>query len=61
MAGGGEAEKEAIVLEFTPTWIVATVCSVIVFISLFVERVLHYLGKVRPFSNFSSSLLSYSL
>ncbi|XP_008788294.2 MLO-like protein 1 [Phoenix dactylifera] len=45
MAGGGGGEKDDILLEFTPTWIVATVCSVIVFLSLFVERFLHYLGK----------------
>lgn len=34
-------------LEYTPTWIVAVVCSVIVFISLCVERALHRLGKVN--------------
>ncbi|CAA7396586.1 unnamed protein product [Spirodela intermedia] len=43
MAGG--AGEQEVSLEFTPTWVVAIVCSVIVFISLFVERVLHYLGK----------------
>ncbi|KAL9320677.1 hypothetical protein ACSQ67_012516 [Phaseolus vulgaris] len=32
-------------LEYTPTWIVAVVCSIIVFISLCVERALHKLGK----------------
>ncbi|RDX94889.1 MLO-like protein 13, partial [Mucuna pruriens] len=32
-------------LEYTPTWIVAVVCSIIVFISLCVERALHRLGK----------------
>ncbi|KAK1292283.1 MLO-like protein 13 [Acorus calamus] len=32
-------------LEYTPTWVVATVCSVIVIISLLVERFLYYLGK----------------
>ncbi|XP_012569588.1 MLO-like protein 13 isoform X2 [Cicer arietinum] len=32
-------------LEYTPTWIVAVVCSIIVFISLCAERALHYLGK----------------
>ncbi|KAG8068673.1 hypothetical protein GUJ93_ZPchr0005g16015 [Zizania palustris] len=40
---GGAAE--AATLEFTPTWIVAAVCSLIVCISLFAERCLHYLGK----------------
>ncbi|XP_027338763.1 MLO-like protein 13 [Abrus precatorius] len=32
-------------LEYTPTWIVAVVCSIIVFVSLCVERSLHSLGK----------------
>jgi hypothetical protein len=31
----------------TPTWIAAAVCSVIVVISLLLERMLHRLGKVR--------------
>ncbi|KAL3724227.1 hypothetical protein ACJRO7_036271 [Eucalyptus globulus] len=33
-------------LEYTPTWIVAGVCFVIVFLSLCAERGLHWLGKV---------------
>lgn len=33
-------------LEYTPTWIVALVCSIIVIISLVAERLLHRLGKV---------------
>ncbi|CAJ1962815.1 unnamed protein product [Sphenostylis stenocarpa] len=36
-------------LEYTPTWIVAVVCSIIVFISLCVERALHKLGKCAPY------------
>ncbi|EEF29044.1 Protein MLO, putative, partial [Ricinus communis] len=40
MAEGGTT------LEYTPTWVVALVCSVIVVISLAVERLLHYLGKL---------------
>ncbi|XP_055820079.1 MLO-like protein 1 [Solanum dulcamara] len=32
-------------LEFTPTWIIAIVCTVIVAISLLVERIIHYGGK----------------
>ncbi|KAG2612776.1 hypothetical protein PVAP13_4KG307000 [Panicum virgatum] len=32
-------------LEHTPTWVVATVCLVIVSVSLAAERFLHYLGK----------------
>lgn len=43
---GGELEEDA--LEYTPTWIVAGVCSLIVIISLAAERCLHYLGKVTP-------------
>ncbi|XP_058101851.1 MLO-like protein 1 isoform X2 [Magnolia sinica] len=42
MAGGGEGGTP---LEYTPTWIVAAVCSVIVMISLALERILHFLGK----------------
>ncbi|OWM67834.1 hypothetical protein CDL15_Pgr010772 [Punica granatum] len=37
-------------LEHTPTWVVAAVCSVIVAISLGVERLLHYTGKAIHFS-----------
>ncbi|KAK4270585.1 hypothetical protein QN277_019375 [Acacia crassicarpa] len=33
-------------LEYTPTWIVAVICSIIVFISLCLERALHKLGAV---------------
>lgn len=42
MAGG---EGEGTSLEYTPTWVVAAVCTVIVGISLAVERLLHYSGK----------------
>ncbi|XP_077227674.1 MLO-like protein 1 isoform X2 [Tasmannia lanceolata] len=38
--GGGEAT-----LEDTPTWVVAALCSVIVAISLAVERLIYFLGK----------------
>ncbi|BFG21341.1 hypothetical protein CerSpe_076150 [Prunus speciosa] len=41
MAGGGEGPT----LEFTPTWVVAVVCTVIVGISLAAERALHSGGK----------------
>ncbi|KAK2446873.1 Seven transmembrane MLO family protein [Trifolium repens] len=44
MSGGGEGEEET-TLEFTPTWVVAAVCTVIVAISLAAERLLHYGGK----------------
>ncbi|CAL9175039.1 MLO-like protein 1 [Musa acuminata AAA Group] len=51
--GGGDASAAAseMKLEFTPTWIVAAVCSLIVFISLVVERLLHRLGKVLKRKN----------
>ncbi|PUZ76152.1 hypothetical protein GQ55_1G267000 [Panicum hallii var. hallii] len=45
MAGGGAKGGSEITLEHTPTWIVASVCSVIVVISLLFERLLHRLGK----------------
>ncbi|KAL3328201.1 hypothetical protein AABB24_035705 [Solanum stoloniferum] len=41
MSGGGEGDT----LEFTPTWVVAAVCTVIVAISLAAERLIHYSGK----------------
>lgn len=41
-----EADETA-ALQYTPTWIVAAVCSIIVIISLAAERGLHHLGKVR--------------
>lgn len=43
--GEGSGEKET-PLEYTPTWVVASVCSVIVVISLALERLIHFLGKV---------------
>lgn len=43
MSGGGEGEETT--LEFTPTWVVAAVCTIIVAISLAAERLLHYGGK----------------
>ncbi|XP_059456705.1 MLO-like protein 1 [Corylus avellana] len=42
MSGGEEDETT---LEFTPTWVVAAVCTVIVAISLAMERLLHFAGK----------------
>jgi mlo protein len=38
---------EGAALQFTPTWIVAAVCTILVLISLAAERGLHHLGKVR--------------
>ncbi|CAN8237743.1 unnamed protein product [Cochlearia groenlandica] len=42
MGNGGEGLS----LEFTPTWVVAGVCTIIVAISLAVERLLHHFGTV---------------
>ena len=47
--GGGEEEGG---LEFTPTWVVAVVCTIIIAISLLVERCIHYGGQVTNFSVF---------
>ncbi|KAI8574149.1 hypothetical protein RHMOL_Rhmol01G0332100 [Rhododendron molle] len=44
MAGGGEGESTT-TLEYTPTWVVACVCTLIVGISLALERAIHYTGK----------------
>ncbi|KAG8472211.1 hypothetical protein CXB51_034290 [Gossypium anomalum] len=43
MSGGAE---EGVTLEHTPTWIVAAICTVIVAISLAMERLLHVVGNV---------------
>ncbi|KAJ6819771.1 MLO-like protein 13 [Iris pallida] len=43
MASSSSSEKDT--LEYTPTWVVAVVCSVIIAISLVAERLLHHLGK----------------
>ena len=48
MGGGGE--EEGTTLEFTPTWVVACVCTVIVGISLAVERLIHFTGKANSLS-----------
>jgi mlo protein len=40
MSGGSEGET----LEYTPTWVVAALCTVIVALSLAAERILHYCG-----------------
>ena len=39
-------EGEGASLEFTPTWVLAAVCAVIVAISLAMERFLHFVGNV---------------
>ncbi|XP_038973652.1 MLO-like protein 13 isoform X2 [Phoenix dactylifera] len=44
-ASSSSSSEPAETLEYTPTWVVAAVCTVIVVISLLAERFLHYLGK----------------
>ncbi|KAK1436994.1 hypothetical protein QVD17_02778 [Tagetes erecta] len=41
----GGFEGEGTSFEFTPTWVIAAVCTVMVSISLAVERLLHFAGK----------------
>ncbi|XP_058094415.1 MLO-like protein 1 isoform X2 [Magnolia sinica] len=41
----GDGKDDPTPLEHTPTWIVAVVCSLMVVISLALERFLHFLGK----------------
>ncbi|KAJ0989741.1 hypothetical protein J5N97_008097 [Dioscorea zingiberensis] len=45
MADDSSSSSASETLEFTPTWVVASVCFIIVLISLCVERIIHYLGK----------------
>ncbi|KAL3517918.1 hypothetical protein ACH5RR_020507 [Cinchona calisaya] len=49
--GGGGGEDEGTTLEFTPTWVVAAVCTVIISLSLAAERLLHYTGKYLKHKN----------
>ncbi|CAL9128120.1 unnamed protein product [Musa textilis] len=49
--GAAAAAGVEMKVEFTPTWIVAAICSLIVVISLVVERLLHRLGKVLKRKN----------
>ncbi|KAH6772614.1 Enhancer of polycomb-like transcription factor protein [Perilla frutescens var. frutescens] len=42
MSGGEESGRS---FEYTPTWVVAVVCFIIVFISVLAERALHKLGR----------------
>ncbi|XP_039006152.1 MLO-like protein 1 [Hibiscus syriacus] len=42
--GGGEGDEGS--LEYTPTWVIAVVCFVIIAISFAMERLLHHLGDV---------------
>ncbi|CAI9760945.1 unnamed protein product [Fraxinus pennsylvanica] len=41
-----DGEEERAMLEFTPTWVAAAVCTIIVAISLAAEHLLYYAGKV---------------
>jgi hypothetical protein len=47
LAEFSEFEKMAYTLEETPTWAVAAVCTLIVLVSLIVERLINLVGKVR--------------
>lgn len=42
-AEGGSASRE---LDQTPTWAVASVCAVIILISILLEKALHHIGEV---------------
>jgi hypothetical protein len=47
LAEFSEFEKMAYTLEETPRWAVAAVCTLIVLVSLIVERLINLVGKVR--------------
>ncbi|GER34204.1 MLO-like protein [Striga asiatica] len=53
MAGGS---GEGASLEYTPTWIVALVCIIIVAISLLAERILHFSGKIQQWRHWEESI-----
>lgn len=46
MAGGGGGGRSR-QLDETPTWALASVCAVIIVISIALEKVLHHIGEVR--------------
>ena len=46
MAGGEGASGTARELDQTPTWAVASVCAVIIVISIILEKALHLFGEV---------------
>lgn len=58
---GGEDEDS---LAYSPTWVVAAVCTLIIAISLSVERLMHFTGSVRALHitcNFSDHDCVFSL
>lgn len=58
MAGGGGGGRE---LDQTPTWALATVCFIIIIISIVLEKVLHMIGHVRTISNFTLNCIFLNL
>lgn len=48
MAGGSTSSGRS--LEQTPTWAVAVVCFVLVLVSIFIEQIIHFIGKVSAIS-----------
>ena len=49
MAAGEGGGRGGPSVEFTPTWVAALVCTVIVLLSLVVQRIIHVHSKVSPF------------
>lgn len=44
--GGGSGVSKPRQLDQTPTWAVASVCAIIILISIVLEKVLHHIGSV---------------
>ena len=44
--GDGLTKARARQLDQTPTWAVASVCAIIIIISIFLEKLLHHIGEV---------------
>lgn len=60
MTGGGKSEQEK-QLDQTPTWAVASICAIIIIISIALEKALHHVGEVIPFLLFRFLFLFYDM
>lgn len=60
---GEEVSSESTTLESTPTWAVATVCFVLIFISILIEHLLHLLAHVTtlPFFLYYAYIIQQSI
>lgn len=57
MAGGGGGDVRQ--LDKTPTWAVASVCAVIVVISIVLEKLIHKIAKVHIYNQSCNILFCF--